>query len=128
VKRVGLAIAIAACAGGAVASGHHSFSAAYHEERRVSVDGEVVSFEYRSPHAWVHLDVRDQNGEVQRYSAEWSNPARLKRDGLTPESIQPGDRVIITGSPGRNPAERKIHLKSIQRPADGWLWPVRRSR
>ena len=42
------------------------------------------------------------------------------------DTLKPGDRVIVTGSPGRNAAERKIHLKRIERPADGWSWGGRR--
>jgi hypothetical protein len=38
------------------------------------------------------------------------------------DTLKPGDRVIITGAPGRNASERRIHLKSIERPADGWAW------
>jgi hypothetical protein len=69
----------------------------------------------------------DQNGEMQKFSAEWSNPRRLKEQGLTAEAIRPGDHVVITGSPGRNAAERKIHLRGIERPADGWKWPLPRA-
>jgi hypothetical protein len=109
-------------------SAHHSFAAAYFEDQTVSVEGEVVQFDFRNPHAWVHLTVQDERGEMQRFSAEWSNPARLKQQGLTPDTIKPGDRVVITGSPGRNPAERRIHLKGMQRLDDGWKWPLPRTR
>ena len=107
---------------------HHSFAQYYFEERSVTVEGELVKFEYRSPHAWVHLDVRDELGSPRRYAAEWANPSRLTRDNITQDTLKIGDRVIITGSPGRNPEEYKLHLKRIQRPADGWNWPGSRDR
>ena len=91
------------------------------------MEGEVVQFDYINPHAWVHLMAKDENGELQRFSAEWSNPNRLKQQGLTAESIKPGDQVIITGSPGRNPADRRLHLKSIVR-ARRWLEVAARPR
>ena len=65
----------------------------------------------------------DETGKRQNFSAEWSNAARLKQLGLTVASIKPGDHLVITGSPGRNPAERRVHLRTIHRPADGWKWP-----
>jgi thiamine monophosphate kinase len=49
------------------------------------------------------------------------------RDGVTRETLRAGDRVIVTGSPGRSASEYKIHLKRIQRPADNWAWDPRRS-
>jgi hypothetical protein len=88
----------------------------------MSIEGELVQFEYRSPHAWIHVMVRDESGETQRFSAEWASPTRLTRRGVTADTLRPGDRIVITGSPGRNPADRRIHLKSILRPADGWSW------
>jgi hypothetical protein len=36
------------------------------------------------------------------------------------DTLKAGDYVVITGSPGRNPADRKVHLKRIERPSDGW--------
>ena len=102
---------------------HHSFAAHYFEEQSMTVRGEVAEFEYKSPHAWVHVLVKDEAGEVQRYSAEWSNPNRLQQLRITKDTLRPGDFVIVTGSPGRNAAERKIHLKRLERPSDGWNWP-----
>ena len=116
---VALAIAVAVSP---VASGHHSFAAVYFEDRSVTVEGSVVEFAYRSPHAWVYLDVTDAKDKVTRYGAEWANPNRLTRDGITTDTLRPGDRVILTGSPGRKASDNHIHLKQIERPADGWQW------
>ena len=50
-------------------------------------------------------------------------PARaVRRDGVGRDTLKAGDRVIVTGSPGRTASEYKMHLKRIQRPADGWEW------
>jgi thiamine monophosphate kinase len=59
---------------------------------------------------------------MRRFAAEWANPARLTRDNVTKDTLKPGDRVIVTGSPGRTASEYKLHLKRIVRPADGWSW------
>jgi Family of unknown function (DUF6152) len=104
-------------------SAHHSFAAFYLEDQTISIEGEIVEFEYRSPHSFVHLMAPDESGTFQRFSAEWANPNRLSQRGVKSDTLKPGDRVIISGSPGRNPAERRLHLKRIHRPADGWSWP-----
>ena len=106
-------------------SGHHSFAAHYFEEQSVTVQGTLVEFDYSAPHAWVHLTAADERSGSQRDSAEWSNPNRLSRDGITKETLKPGDVVIVTGAPGRNAGENRIHLKRIERPADGWKWGMR---
>jgi uncharacterized protein DUF6152 len=99
---------------------HHSFARAYYENKSISISGEIVAFEFRSPHAWVQLMVPDENGQMQKYSAEWFNPSRLSKMNITRDTLKPGDYVVITGSPSRNANERTLHLKRIQRPADGW--------
>jgi hypothetical protein len=106
---------------------HHSFASYYFEEQSVTIEGEVVEFDYRAPHAWLYLMAPDPAGQVRRFSAEWANPQRLMRDGVNRDTLRAGDRVIVTGSPGRTASEHKIHLKLIQRPADNWEWNPRRT-
>ena len=107
---------------------HHSFPSYYFEEQMVTVRGELIEFDYRAPHAWVKVRIRDASGKEQVISAEWSNPNRLARDGVTRTTLNIGDVVIVAGSPGRNPDEHRLHLKAIQRVADGWEWPQDRRR
>jgi len=121
VKRFALALGLVGALGLPVLA-HHSFAAHYFEEQSVTIEGTLVSFEYQAPHAWVHVSVTDASGAVQRLAAEWANPNRLSRDGITKDTLKPGDRVIITGSPGRTASENRMHLKRIERPADGWQW------
>ena len=122
------ALAAGVLLGAVPAGAHHSFAAHYFEDQTVSIEGEVVGFEYSSPHAWVHVVAPDSRGQMRRFGAEWSNPNRLRQQGITQTTLRAGDRVVITGSPGRNPADYKIHLKAIARPADGWSWRGRLRR
>lgn len=122
------ALAVAVLGGTVPLAGHHSFAAFYHEEQRVSIEGSLTELDYRSPHAWVHVVVTDGDGRSQTFSAEWANPTRLKRDGITKDTLKPGDHVVVTGAPGRNAAENRLHLKGIHRPADGWSWGDRGAR
>jgi hypothetical protein len=123
VKRTLLTLLLGAGVAGASLSAHHSFAADYFEEQKISLEGDVIAFELKNPHAWLYLAVADESGTPQKFAAEWSNPVRLKQAGFTAESFKPGDHLIITGSPGRNPAERRIHLRTLRRPSDGWKWP-----
>ena len=123
-RTLGLIVVVALLAG-APAAAHHSFAAFYFVDQRVTIQGDIVEFQYRNPHAWVHLDVTEADGTVARYAAEWGSPRRLGRQGVQVDTLQPGDTVIITGSPGRTPEERRLLLREIQRPADGWTYASR---
>lgn len=119
----GLAVCLAAAV---PVAGHHSFAAYYFEEQSVTIEGEVAEFDFRAPHAWLHVNAPDAQGTMRRYAAEWANPRRLIGDGITRDALKAGDRVIVTGSPGRTTSDYKIHLKRIRRPADGWEWGQQR--
>jgi Family of unknown function (DUF6152) len=128
-KRLILALALVTVPVTGLVQAHHSFAAHYFEDQSTSIEGEVAEFAYRSPHAWLYIMVADQRGGKRRVGAEWASPDRLVRAGITKDTIKPGDYVIVTGSPGRNPADFAVHLKAIERPSDGWSWrPQPRSR
>lgn len=109
-----------------VASGHHSFAAYYFEDQSIEIQGAIVEVEFKAPHTWVHITAREDSGKEKRYSAEWANPSRLERDGMTKDTLKIADVVRIWGSPSRDPNDGRIHLKRILRPSDGWEWRPRR--
>jgi len=101
---------------------HHSFAATYFEDRTQTVKGKLVQFLYRNPHSFVHIDAPDENGVMQTWAVEWGAGGQLSRDGVTRESLRPGDIVVVTGNPGRNPSDHRLRMQSIVRPSDGWKW------
>ena len=127
-KRLTLILCLSAFLGGTQAEAHHSFAAVYSEEETVSIEGEIVRFDYSNPHAWLYVRAPDAQGTVQRFGAEWSNPNRLSRQGITATTLQVGDYVIVSGSPARDSNKLDIHLKGIERPSDGWKWEENRNR
>lgn len=118
-----LALAIAATfVYGGVAYAHHSFAATYLVDQQVTIKGKVVQFLYRNPHSFVKVDVMDNNNETETYSLEWGGGAQLSGDHVTRDTLKPGDFIVVTGNPGRDPAEHRLRVDSISRPADGWKW------
>jgi hypothetical protein len=122
VTRTWIILTVGVLAAALPAYGHHSFAAYYLEDQSIAVEGDLVQIDYLNPHAWLHLAAADKSGQVQKVSGEWSNPGRLNSQGITKDTLKPGDRLIFTGSPSRDPAEYKMHLKRIERPSDGWKW------
>ena len=102
---------------------HHSFAATYFEDKKVTIEGELVQFLYRNPHSFVHVEVKDPaTGEVVRWAVEWGAGGQLGRQGVTRETLKPGDHVIIVGNPGRNPEDHRLRMVNVTRPSDGWKW------
>jgi hypothetical protein len=101
--------------------GHHAIGAIYREDQVVTIQGDVVSFKYQNPHSYVTV-VTPEGKELQKYSVEWGGGGLLTRQGITRETLKPGDHLIVTGNPSRDPADHRIYLRRIVRPRDGWRW------
>jgi Family of unknown function (DUF6152) len=109
-------------AAGGRAYGHHSFAATYFVDQEVTVEGTLTQFLYRNPHSFVKVESKDDQGNVVTWSVEWGGGAQLTQEHVTRDTLKPGDHVIVTGNPGRDPAEHRIRLHKIVRPSDGWKW------
>lgn len=110
------------CGGQAYA--HHSFAATYLENKQMSIDGEVTQFAYRNPHALLQIMAPDANRQMQRWTVEWEARGQLDHQGVTSMTLKPGDRVVVTGNPGKNPGDHWLRAQTITRPRDGWKWTV----
>lgn len=118
-----LLVAIAASLAGTRAYAHHSFAATYFVDQEITVEGTLTQFMYRNPHSFVKVEVPDpKGGAATVYSVEWGGGAQLTQEHVTRDTLKPGDHVVVTGNPGRDPAEHRIRLHKIVRPADGWKW------
>jgi hypothetical protein len=107
------------------ADAHHSFPATYVDNQVVTIEGEILQIVLRNPHSFMHLLVKQANGATVRYAVEWSGARQLLTQGVTSESLRPGDHVVIKGAPGRNPADYRVRMFSLWRPRDGFGWGVR---
>ena len=119
-----LIVALASLAGPRVFA-HHSFSATYQEDQSVTIEGELVQFLFRNPHSFVHVMVKEKDGSRVRYTVEWGGAGQLGGQGVSRETLKPGDYIVITGSPGRNPEEHRVRMVNLRRPKDGFGWGQR---
>ena len=85
-----------------VAPAHHSFTVLFDPSETVSVRGVVTEFEFIAPHAYIRIEVTDENGAPVQWELETTSPGQLIRAGLTPEVLQPGDEIAAVGNPTRD--------------------------
>jgi hypothetical protein len=111
-----------ALAAGAAASAHHSFAATYFVDKEVTVEGTLTQFLFRNPHSFVKVEAPDDKGQMVTWAVEWGGGAQLNQEHVTRDTLKPGDRVVVTGNPGRDPTDHRIRLHRIIRKSDGWKW------
>ena len=78
-------------------SAHHSFSAEFDSNKQVTLEGQVVMMEWVNPHSWLHIDVTQPDGTVQRWKIEGGSPSVLLRKGWNRDSLPPGLKVKVVG-------------------------------
>jgi hypothetical protein len=108
--------------GGVRAGAHHSFAAVYLEDDAMTIEGELVQIVYRNPHSFLHVLVRERDGHDQRWAVEWGSSLEIRRQESPAEALQIGDRLVVSGSPGRDPSAHRLRMRSMVRTTDGRRW------
>jgi hypothetical protein len=101
---------------------HHSFAATYYVDQVITIKGNVTEFLFRNPHSFLKVQAPDDKGQMQIWAVEWAGGVQLSQANVAKDTLKPGDQVVVSGNPGRNPAEHRIRIKSISRAADGFKW------
>lgn len=84
------------------AYGHHGASM-FDMVRLVTVKGTVTSFEWINPHSMIYADVKDDQGNLQKWAIETrGGPNALTRAGWSKDTVKPGDQVTFVGHPAKN--------------------------
>jgi hypothetical protein len=76
---------------------HHSFSAEFDLEKPVTVKGTLTKIDWRNPHCWIHIDVKNPDGTVVSWAFETGGPAALMRQGWRRSDLPVGVEVTISG-------------------------------
>ena len=119
--RVRLLTAVAAISVlAAAADAHHSIAGMYDQGRRVTLDGVIAQYQFVNPHPFIMVDVT-MNGMTQSWKAELDNRWELQNIGMTPTTFNAGDRVVVSGSPGRDRTPL-LYVWRLERAADGLLY------
>ena len=115
-----LALAAATAVNSLAAGAHHSISSIYDSSRPVTIEGVVAQFQLVHPHPFLLVSVAGP-GNAQQWRLELDNLGELKAIGVTADTLKPGDRVIVRGSPARSQAP-SLYVLRLDRPGDGFWY------
>src|SRR5579863_4643467 len=103
-KKLGLILAVTF--GALLASSplvaHHG-EANYDTDKVVSVKGTVTEFQFINPHTLITVEVKNDKGEIEKWSCEARSPGMLVRvGGWDKNTLKPGDVITVFGYRARN--------------------------
>src|SRR5260370_38893400 len=76
---------------------HHALAAELAANQPVKFKGVVTKMEWTNPHVWIHLDVKQPDGTVEKWSVEAGTPNVLFRRGFTKQALLPGTEIVVDG-------------------------------
>jgi hypothetical protein len=75
---------------------HHSVSAEFDVNNKVTFTGTVKRVDWMNPHIYVHVEVKEADGKITVWKVEGGPPNSMFRQGLRAETLALGTRVTCT--------------------------------
>ncbi|MCP5181967.1 MAG: DUF6152 family protein [Pseudomonadales bacterium] len=85
---------------------HHAFGAEFDPNRPLLLRGPITKVEWVNPHAWIHIQVTNEDGTTADWMVEGGTPNTLLRRGLTKKSLMPGTVIVVDGYQAKDRSQR----------------------
>jgi Ni/Co efflux regulator RcnB len=106
----------------AAASAHHSVEGTFQLDQTITLQGTITVLTIRNPHSFITIEAKDASGRITSWSIAWVGAAQLKDEGVTESTFKAGDQVTLVGAAARDTTSRRILLRELTRPSDGFRW------
>jgi hypothetical protein len=85
---------------------HHSFAAEFDASKPITIKGVVAQIEWKNPHVWFYVNVKEEDGRTTRWGCEMGAPHQLQQRGWLRDTMKIGDVVTVEGSLARDGSKR----------------------
>lgn len=63
-----------------------------------TLKGTVTGFDFGNPHVWMYVDIRDDQGGIQKWTAGGPSPSRMANTGWSKDTLHAGDEITLVGN------------------------------
>jgi hypothetical protein len=85
---------------------HHAFGAEFDPNRPLVLRGPVTKIEWVNPHAWIHLEITNEDGIKESWMVEGGTPNTLLRRGINKNSLKIGTEIVVDGYQSKDRSNR----------------------
>ena len=96
---------------------HHSFVAEFDPKKLLTLAGRVTKIDWTNPHAFIWVDVTDDQGATANWGVELGPPNALLRAGWKRSAVSIGDQLTVNGYASKDGSKR-LNARAVQL-ADG---------
>jgi hypothetical protein len=121
-----VALALVILPGAQELNAHHSVPVNFDQSREVTIEGVLTEIKWINPHSRFRVDVTNADGTKVEWLVEMGAANTMRRAGFPMERFMVGDRISITGAPGRR--EWAVLLQETVLPDGTRLNPEMRPR
>lgn len=92
---------------------HHSISAEFDLEKRVTLTGVVSRVDWMNPHTYFYIDAKNlKTHKVESWAFQLNNPRALSVLGWNQNTLKVGDVITASGSPTLS-GSRAVYTREI---------------
>jgi len=100
-----------------IAAAHHSVPGQFDTAKPMTLKGVISGIDWVNPHIYIHLDVKGDSGDVEKWSLGSAPPAMLRKANLTKAKLMgKGEVVEIVVYPARDGTKNLAWLTKITYP------------
>jgi hypothetical protein len=97
---------------------HHSVTAEFDTNNKVTFTGTVKKVDWGNPHIYVHVEVKEEGKPILVYKVEGGAPNAMYRQGIRPETLSVGTVLTCTNC-SRSKAATSMNVNGRLTRADG---------
>ena len=105
---------------------HHSIAAQFDMTKEITVEGVILEMEWRNPHAWLQIEVENNDSQLEIWQIEFGSGNSLYRRGWRRDDLPVGIKVVIHGLPARD-GSRVVGAEDVTLPDGRTLFAGTRS-
>ena len=96
-KKAAMLATLGLLIGAVPALAHHPFASEFDAQAPVTLSGTVAKVDWNDPHVVIHVNVKDNSGQMRMWNMEAGSPVEMTRNGWANGTLKEGEQITVHG-------------------------------